>query len=116
VSCDVSLVVPYKSVFSTPIILTDEDDTAITFNGTLLFMVKKNETDLDVDAIIKKSLTIIHTNGDPYHALLSFDLVDTSHARGKYWFGFKTGESGEWLPSETDTLEINGGLVQGQTI
>lgn len=97
-----------------PVILK-RDGAAITFNGTLLFMVKESKDDPDASAIISKTLTILHTSGSPYHAMLSLTLTDTSHPLGKYFFGFKTGDSGVWLPSKTDTLEITDVIVQGQT-
>lgn len=110
----VTLTIPYKSVFSIPVTLK-RDGATITFSGTLLFMVKKNETDDDSAAIISKTLTIANTNGSPYHALLSLTLTDTSKTPGIYSYGFKTGESGVWLPTETGKCEITEVVVQGQT-
>lgn len=114
-SCDVTLTIPYKSVFTIPIILKTNGEP-IDFTGTLLFMVKRDQTDDDADAIISKTLTIINTDGEPYHALLSFTLDDTSHDLGKYFYGFKTGETGVWLPTKTEVAEITNAIVQGQTI
>lgn len=90
--------------------------TVITYDGVLLFMVKKNEDDADADAIIKKNITILHTNGNPYHGMVSFDLTDTSNPRGKYFCGFKTGDDGVWLPSKKKNLIITSAIVQGQSI
>lgn len=78
-------------------------------------MVKKSKNDPDADAIISKSLTIVNTNGDPYHALLPFTLDDTSHAEGEYYYGFKTGDTGVWLPTETEVALITNSIVQGET-
>jgi hypothetical protein len=113
-NCAASLTIPYKSVFSIPIILK-RDGAPIIFNGTLLFMVKGSKSDPDTEAIISKNLTIINTDGNPYHAMLSFNLTDTSHDVGKYFFGFKTGDTGVWLPTVTDVAEITDSIVQGQT-
>lgn len=109
------MLVAYKSVFSMPVILQTAG-VPITFNGTLLFMVKKNKSDPDSAAIIKKNLTIENTDGDPYHATIDFTLADTSYAVGEYFCGFKTGENGEWLPTSTSTFEIVDVIVQGQNI
>lgn len=107
-------VLPHKSIFSQPIILKRDKET-IEYDGILLFMVKPNKTDPDEEAIISKTIEIIHTNGDPYHGILEFTLEDTSHPEGKYFFGFKTGIDGEWLPTKTSVLEITNAIVQGQT-
>lgn len=79
-------------------------------------MVKRKKSDPDTDAVIKKNLTIVHADGNPYHAMLSFTLTDTDLPLGTYYFGFKTGDTGVWLPTVTETLEITDAIVQGQTV
>jgi hypothetical protein len=110
-----TLEIPYKSVFSVPIILK-KDGQPLEFDGVLLFMVKEQKQDPDSDAIIKKDLTILHTNGDPYHAMLTFDLDDTDNPIGKYWYGFKTGDAGVWLPTKDSRCEITNAIVQGKSL
>lgn len=113
-SCEASLVIPYKSVFSLPIILK-RDGEVITYSNDLLFMVKESLSDSDEDAIISKTLEIVNEDGDPYHALIEFDLVDTSNDVGKYFYGFKTEVGTDWLPTSTGVAEIIEVIVQGQT-
>lgn len=113
-NCETTLQIPYNAIYDIPVILK-RDNLPIEYDGTLLFMVKANKNDPDAAAIISKTLTIINTDGDPYHALISLDEDDTGHEQGKYFFGFKTGETGVWLPTKTETLEITNAIVQGQT-
>ncbi len=113
-SCEADLVIPYKSVFSVPIILK-QNNVAITYNDDLLFMVKESFDDPDASAIISKTLTIVNPDGDPYHAEIDFDLTDTSHPIGRYVFGFKTHLNGDWLPTNSGIAEITHVIVQGQT-
>ena len=109
-----TLQIPYKAIFSIPIILKTNGQP-IEFDGTLLFMIKENKTDPDADAIISKTLTIVNTDGDPYHALINLTETDTTQDLGTYFFGFKTGDNGTWLPTKTDTIEFVDAIVQGQT-
>lgn len=113
-ACVDSFEIPFGSAFSVPVILKTNGEP-ITFSGTLLFMVKKSLDDADEDAIISKTLTIVNTDGDPYHALITFTTDDTTNPIGKYWYGFKTGETGEWLPTKNDVAEITKVVIQGQT-
>lgn len=112
VSCESSLKIPYKSEFSLPIILK-RDGAIITATGDLLFMIKESIDTPDADAIISKTLTLAHANGDPYHYIIDFDLTDTSNEVGKYFFGFKTTLNGDWLPTTTGIAEITSVIVQG---
>jgi hypothetical protein len=115
-SCEeISLTIPYKAVFSVPIVLKRGGVIIPDQSGSLLFMVKPNEDDSDDDAIISKTLTLAHADGDPYHYLIEFDLDDTSHDVGNYFYGFKTHEGSDWLPTSTGMLEIKQVIVQGQT-
>lgn len=113
-SCESTLKLPYKSEFSQPVILK-RDGVIITASSSLLFMVKTSIAAPDDDAIISKTLTLAHADGDPYHYLIEFDTTDTGHDVGKYVFGFKTELNGDWLPSTTGVAEITSVVVQGET-
>lgn len=97
-----------------PIILK-RAGVVIEYENDILFMVKQSIDTPDDDAIISKTLEIINEDGDPYHTVIEFDLDDTSHDIGKYFFGFKTTENGDWLPTNTGIAEISSVIVQGQT-